>query len=697
MDEKERCMGETPQKDVVKDRFPRIVIIILIAEFCERFSYSGMRAFLTLYLRSKLDYTDDGATEIYHLFSTLVYLFPIFGGILADNYLGKYRTIFYMLFVYATGNILVAVTAVPQLALSGRLCTLIGLFLITVGTGGIKPCVMAFGGDQFKLPDQEKHLAIYFSVLYFTLCTGSLIAKAVSPILRSEVSCFGDKDCYSLAFGAPSIIIIISMITFVSAKKSYVLKEPEGNVVFDFIKCVALGVKNAVLKRRISSRSHWLDSTADSFDPAFIRDVKQTLSILTLFTVLPVFWALLDQLGSRWTLQATKMDGRFWLLTVKPDQMQVLVPTFILLIIPTMQKCVYPWLHARGLLRNPLHKLVAGGALAGVAFIASGTLEIYLKTTYPELPRAGYSQLRIFNGHPCPVSLHNDNITYNIAPLQHYSKKDIIITGTANITFELGGDCIEPREQVFTLSEAAAVSYYLTGDKFERYIDHVHKSRSGFPVVRFLVSDNLSNSNMTLYNNKRGEIEANISVGVSQRHEVYTAMYSVTVNDTVVLKDVELESGGVYTIMMDTIGDEYKTEVLVITAPNSITMAWMLPQFLIMAVAEVLFAVSGNEFAFKEAPDSMRAVVSACFLLTEAAGNVVIIVVSRLCVNYQQETQFFIFTAMMFVSIAVFYCMSRGYRFTAEHIPSVAGTRDARKDSVVLYHQVKQVEECTDH
>lgn len=48
-------------------------------------------AFLTLYLRSKLDYTDDGATEIYHLFSTLVYLFPIFGGILADNYLGKYR------------------------------------------------------------------------------------------------------------------------------------------------------------------------------------------------------------------------------------------------------------------------------------------------------------------------------------------------------------------------------------------------------------------------------------------------------------------------------------------------------------------------------------------------------------------------------------------------------------------------------
>lgn len=92
-----------------------------------------------------------------------------------------------------------------------RLCTLLGLFMITIGTGGIKPCVTAFGGDQFKLPDQDHHLAIYFSILYFVLCIGSLIAKAVSPILRSEVQCFGEKDCYSLAFGAPGFIILISV------------------------------------------------------------------------------------------------------------------------------------------------------------------------------------------------------------------------------------------------------------------------------------------------------------------------------------------------------------------------------------------------------------------------------------------------------------------------------------------------------
>lgn len=95
--------------------------------------------------------------------------------------------------------------------ISHRMCTIIGLLMITVGTGGIKPCVTSFGGDQFKLPQQEKQLAMYFSVLYFIICTGSLIAKTVSPILRSDVHCFGDKDCYSLAFGAPALVVVSSI------------------------------------------------------------------------------------------------------------------------------------------------------------------------------------------------------------------------------------------------------------------------------------------------------------------------------------------------------------------------------------------------------------------------------------------------------------------------------------------------------
>ncbi|CAH2091444.1 unnamed protein product [Euphydryas editha] len=668
----------------------------MLAEFCERFSYSGMRAFLTIYLRSKLGYTDEGATEIYHVFSTFVYFFPILGGIIADNYLGKFRTILYLMFVYAAGNILVAVTAIPYLELPKRLCTILGLFLITLGTGGIKPCVTSFGGDQFNLPRQEKQLALYFSILYFNICTGSLIAKTVSPILRSDVHCFGDKDCYSLAFGAPGFIVLISIVIFVSAKSKYIMKKPEGNLLFDFIKCVSLGLKNALLKRT-EKHSHWLDSTQHRYDKRFIRDVKKTLSILMLFTVLPMFWALLDQMGSRWTLQATKMDGHLGFITIKPDQLQVLGPIWILILIPLAQKYIYPYLEKYNILTNPLHKLTLGGVLAGVAFIASGLVEIYIKTTYPQLPQLGYSQLRLFNGNPCSISIHNNHmgIVYTIPSLSHYTNKHIPVKGIEDMQLSLGGDCIKGTDEVFTLNENKATSFFVDGNNVVRFNDNVDKSKSGLPFVRFLVTDRVKQQNVTLFNENRNEIESYINNGVSVQTEVYMSQYSVRIGGKVVISDMAMKNGGVYTVMIDKNGDDYISKMIVITEPNSVTMALLFPQFLIISTAEVLFAVTGNEFAFKEAPESMKAVMTAVWLLTEAAGNVIIIVITRLFANYEQETQSFIFTGMIFISISVFHFMAKGYQFGFTEVTnSIEVRKERRSSSRVSYHQVKQAEDC---
>ncbi|XP_031768706.2 peptide transporter family 1-like [Galleria mellonella] len=692
--------AEPRPSPTAKDKFPRVVIIIILAEFCERFSYSGMRAFLTLYLRSKLGYSDDGATETYHIFSTLVYLFPIIGGILADNYLGKFRTILYLMFVYAAGNILVAITAIPQLALPGRLCTLLGLFMITIGTGGIKPCVTAFGGDQFKFPEQEHHLAIYFSILYFNVGTGSLIAKTMSPILRSEVHCFGDKDCYSLAFGAPSIVVLISIVIFVSAKSRYVMKKPEGNIVLDFIKCISLGLKNVALRRNVNEKGgHWLDSTRVQYDQRFIRDIKKTLSVLKLFTVTPIFWALLDQMGSRWTLQATKLDGRFGFLTIKPDQMQVLNPIFVLTLIPITQKYIYPFLEKRNILKNPLHKLTLGGILAGLAFIVSGLVEIYISTKYPVLPKAGYAQLRLFNGNQCFISLHNDhhNITYTIPPLSHFSKKDIRVKGVENINFELAGSCIQPTEKILNLEENRANSFFLSGNHIHSFKDNVDKSKSGFPIIRFLVTDTVNTTGMIFVRDKTDMIEAELTRQVSSQIEVFSGLYSLRDgNEEIITSNITVESGGVYALVIDKNGSDYKSNLVVITEANSFTMAWLLPQFLIMSIAEVLFCVTGNEFAFKESPESMKAVMMAVWLLTEAVGNVIIIVITRLFVNYRQETQFFFYTGLIFGAMAVFYYLSQGYKHG--HSAEEDGPKkECRSNSEVLYLQVKQTEDCLDH
>lgn len=106
--------------------------------------------------------------------------------------------------------------------------------------------------------------------------------------------------------------------------------------------------------------------------------------------------------------------------------------------------------------------------------------------TYPVLPQPGYSQLRIFSGNPCPLFLHNreQNLTFEIPPLGHVSKRDIAIVGKENITFDLQGRCFWMKEETFLLEENAAVSFFVNGNVVKRYKDSVDKSKSGFPVVR---------------------------------------------------------------------------------------------------------------------------------------------------------------------------------------------------------------------
>ena len=91
-----------------------------------------------------------------------------------------------------------------------RSIAILGLALIGFGTGGIKPCVSAFGGDQFVSPQQDHLIGQFFSFFYFSINAGSLIANIVTPILRKDVHCNGQTSCYPAAFGLPAILMIIA-------------------------------------------------------------------------------------------------------------------------------------------------------------------------------------------------------------------------------------------------------------------------------------------------------------------------------------------------------------------------------------------------------------------------------------------------------------------------------------------------------
>lgn len=138
-----------------------------------------------------------------------------------------------------TGSVVLTLGAVEPWNMPAMALTFIGLALIAMGSGGIKPCVAAFGGEQFKMPEQAKLLGYFFSMFYFSINLGSFISTLVTPILR-EQTCFGMDSCFPLGFGLPAALVAISIVIFLAGKFLYKILPNQGNMLLKVCKCIGV-------------------------------------------------------------------------------------------------------------------------------------------------------------------------------------------------------------------------------------------------------------------------------------------------------------------------------------------------------------------------------------------------------------------------------------------------------------------------
>ena len=165
------------------DRMPSGIPYIIGNEAAERFSYYGMRCILVVFMtkhmvdrQGNLDLlSPDQAKAYYSWFLSSVYFFPIIGALIADGLLGKYRTIFWVSIIYCLGHLVLSIDAT-------RAGLFLGLGLIAVGSGGIKPCVSAVVGDQFGLRNQHLLEKVY-GWFYFSINFGSSFSTILIPEL----------------------------------------------------------------------------------------------------------------------------------------------------------------------------------------------------------------------------------------------------------------------------------------------------------------------------------------------------------------------------------------------------------------------------------------------------------------------------------------------------------------------------------
>ena len=352
------------------DRWPPQTRFILGNEAAERFSYYGVKAILALYITGVLVKTKDYSTNVIHLFTFVNYFMPLLGAWVSDRYWGRYHTILWISLSYCLGHGVMALSDAFH-TVDGKLaCLWIGLGLIAFGAGGIKPCVSAFMGDQFK-PEQRHLLPKAYAVFYFAINFGSTLAFFVVPWFRKNLS-------YSWAFGVPGIAMALATFVFWIGTPRYIRVPPASQTKSaGFFRVLFQAWRN---RRGKQPGQNFWDSAASKFSRAEVDAAKSVGPILSIFAPAIVFWALFDQTFSTWLHQGNQMvpyaipfitiDGKPF--AIGPEEMLAANPILVMIFIPIMTWGVYPLL---GRMVTPLRRMSVGLFLTAISYVVVAWLQ----------------------------------------------------------------------------------------------------------------------------------------------------------------------------------------------------------------------------------------------------------------------------------------------------------------------------------
>lgn len=647
-----------------------------------------MRAVLFLYLTQYMKFSEDTSTAWFNGFFVISSVASIFGAMAADSTLGKFAAILIMSLLLLFGNVLLALTAIPGVTGSPPQSwgVIISIFLLAIGSGGLKPIVSAFGGEQYR-PEQAASLQTFFAIYYFTINVGSLLSTVTTPKLRAEVRCFGEDTCYPLAFGLPALLMLFATAIFLFGKRKYVVVPPTSHVMKDtIITCWYVLRDWGRACRKTLCRSQplqdaepWHVQAERRFGASFLKDLRSVVCVMKVLAVIPAYWALSDQQGSTWTFQAAQLRtvslgslGR-----VYADQMQAVNSVLVLLLIPLMGRFVYPAIgRCRGERPKPLARMGAGIISCVIAFVVAGVLQssVENQTFWPASLQRNNSVGGVFVvntlEYPITVSAASGTKPFDNTTLAAKSDSGSYMAWpVGEVPLQVNGGAILQADVfaeslqtlVLTQTQSATNVLALRDTLPENDSAEGHGIWVGFRVINsadqpvtvtsqsqtFRVNPRTGTSNFTENMITPGEVMIDLQIGEYKASFSFFAEYQSLHTLVVSLQDATIQV------------QRYETY-----GGSDISILWQFPQYLFSSVGEVLFAVTGLEFVFQESPASLKVVMMSVWLLTDAVGNLIIIIITFLIPLKKHSIEFFVYASLLCVVWFLFLWQAWRYRYT---------------------------------
>uniref|UniRef100_A0ACD5U3Y4 Uncharacterized protein n=1 Tax=Avena sativa TaxID=4498 RepID=A0ACD5U3Y4_AVESA len=252
----------SPKKKTKQGGF-KTMPFILANEVCDRFATAGFNANMITYLTQQLHLPLVEASNLLTNFMGTAAFTPVFGAIIADSYAGRFWTIACGGVLYQLGMLgLVLSALIPSLrpatcsvatttpapststptcerANGGQLAVLyLSLLFTALGSGGIRPCVVAFGADQFGVGGRRpgEHKWSFFNFYFFTMGLAVLLALTVVVYIQENVG-------WGWGFGIPAIAMFVSVLSFVVGYPLYVRVKPGGSPFVRLIQVVVAAIR----------------------------------------------------------------------------------------------------------------------------------------------------------------------------------------------------------------------------------------------------------------------------------------------------------------------------------------------------------------------------------------------------------------------------------------------------------------------
>ncbi|KAL1964580.1 hypothetical protein VTN77DRAFT_6877 [Rasamsonia byssochlamydoides] len=396
--------GEEPTEDEkrtlrhVAEHLPVSAWLVAAVELSERFTYYGMSGLFQNYIQRPLDGSEgrgalgmghEGATGLSTFFQFWCYVTPIIGAIIADQYLGKYKTIMVFCIVYLVGLLILLFTSLPVSLEHGAGLGgfIVSIIIIGLGTGGIKSNVAPLIADQYtrrkmaiKTTAKGERVIIdpaitvqrIYMIFYACINIGSLSLLA-TPYMERDV---GFWSAYLLCL----CMFVCGTACLIIGRKFYVVRPPQGSIITDAFRVMGM----MILHRNMdAAKPSWQAAhggrTNLRWDDRFVDEVKRALVACRVFCFYPIYWVVYGQFSNNFVTQAGQMQGH----GIPNDLMQNFDPIAIIVFIPILELLVYPLLRKLHIPFKPISRISLGFIVASLAMMYAAIVQHLIYSAGP--------------------------------------------------------------------------------------------------------------------------------------------------------------------------------------------------------------------------------------------------------------------------------------------------------------------------